>query len=170
MRTTEITISAQLAKVALKVKQKDDVVRRICTMTLEREFDAIIAAALGEDAKTARDSLLAHGISKVEIPIDALAARAKLVSLASSVELPVLRGVKAVGKVKTSDEGDEEPPTIALTYEFDFHEEAWVFLGRKCASWIDAHLTPLQTELNLSPAPPKPDDDDEYQPAPGEAF
>ncbi len=171
MSKVEITVSAAIAKVSIKVKQKDDLIRRICTVVLEREFDILIAKTLGTDAVQARESLMAHGISKVEIPIDTMVARARLVSGKAEVELPMLRGIKAVGKVKTTDDGADEPPTIGLSYEFDFHEKAWVFLGRNCAAYIDAYLTPLQTEMNLAP-PPKAavGADDDYVPGPGEAF
>lgn len=187
----ELSINATIAKITLRVKQKDDVVRRVCSVAFEREFDSTIAAALGEDARQALESLHTHGITEVKIPLDDIQARCLLTSGqgqdAAKVEILHMRGLKAVGTVKS---GDAAPPMIRLHFEFDFAEAPWVFVGRHCASWVDAQITALQAELPLtaSAEPPKPngkgkrkakkveeedeghDDGNRYVPGPGEAF
>jgi hypothetical protein len=187
MKNVDITLKARLMGVTLRVVEDDDQVRRIVTIKLEHEFDTLIAETLGADAKTARESLINHGITEVKIPIDEIFARAKLEAGDAKIEIPQLRGLKAVGKV---DVGQDEPPIISMSFECALSEKPWLFFGRNSHSWVDVTLTPLQTELPL-PEDEADDkkkgkgkngkraaaksnghghDDDAYVPPPGAAF
>jgi hypothetical protein len=151
----DLTITAVIAKVSLTTKQKDDVIRRVCKVTLAREFDNMIAAAMGPDAKEALAALETGGISKVEIPLDAITASAKFVCGSSSnvAAIPVLRGVKATGK---ASKDEEFPPSIRLEFEFDFLTEAWIFFGRNHTAWGEITLAAVQPELPFGPPSARP--------------
>jgi hypothetical protein len=141
----DLQIMANISKLSVTAKQKDDVVRRICRLTLGREFDSTIAAALGEDAKQAREALIHHGIEEVTIPLDGIVASAKLIHGTVEVTIPVMRGVKA--KAKAGNIDDENPPSVRLEFDFDFYEPAWVFCGRYCNAYVEATLTEVQPTL-----------------------
>lgn len=144
MRNIEIKLKARLMGISLRVVEEDDQVRRIVTIKLEHEFDSLIAATLGKDAEGARESLISHGIAEVKIPIDEIFAHALLSSGDVKVEIPQLRGLKAIGKVNV---GDDEPPLITLSFECALSEKPWVFFGRNSHAWIDVELKPIQGEL-----------------------
>lgn len=140
-----LQIMANISKLSVTAKQKDDVVRRICRLALGREFDSTIAAALGEDAIQARDALIHHGIEEVTIPLDSIVASCKLIHGTVDVTIPIMRGVKA--KAKAGDVDKEYPPSVRLEFDFDFYEPAWVFLGRYCNAYVEATLTTVQPTL-----------------------
>ncbi len=171
----EFELSAAVAKVALRTKMKDDLITRVCRVTFTREFDGEIAAAIGGEAPKAREALQGLGLEKVVIPTTALLATGKLRFVKKSpkkgepdekdtVTIKNMRGVKAVATVGKKE---DDPPQIALSFDFNHFDGAWTFLGRHHAAWVDLSLKSEQTVLSF--VEPKPLDDG-YLPKPGEAF
>lgn len=145
----ELTITASIAKVTVKTIQKDDIVRRVCSLTLAREFDDTLAAALGGEARKTLDGLRSRGVKDATLPIGAIVANAKLICGTQHVTIPVMKGVSAKAKISSNE---EFPPSIKLEFEFDFFADAWVFLGRHCAAWADVELKEANPQLPF----PKP--------------
>lgn len=138
---------ATLKKVALLTKEQDGVCMRMCRLTVSREFDDLVAQALGGEAKKVMAGLKSGGIESVVIPIDAVVASLNLVCGDEAVGIARAAGVKATGKApKESD----WPPSIALEFEFFFDEPAWAFLGRNCGVQAKINIEDVQRELPLT--------------------
>jgi hypothetical protein len=143
----DITIGAQISKVAASVVVKDGVIKRTVKLTLAREFDVALAAALGKDAKKTLALLEVGSISEAVIPIDAVVASGELKSMGHTCHIGVLRGVQAKAKADTSDDG--LPPTVKLEFEFDWDEAPWVFLGRSLAAQAEVTIRSLQLDNGI---------------------
>lgn len=139
----DLQLTAAISKVSIRTKEKDDIIRRICKVTFGREFDQTLAAALGADARTALKALEVNGLLEAKIPIDGIVAQAKLIAGSANVTIPILKGLSARAKAGLED----DPPSIRLDFEFDFHEPSWVFLGRYCNSYTELTLTTIQPSL-----------------------
>lgn len=138
---------AKLKKVALTIKEQDAVTMRMCRMTLDREFDDLMAQAIGGEAKKVLSGLKSGGIESVIIPIDAVVASIKLVCGDETVGIQRAAGVKATGKAPKEPDW---PPGISLEFEFFFDEPAWSFLGRNCG--VLAKIAIVQAQLELPKA------------------
>lgn len=149
----DITIGAQISKVAAQVVVRDSVIKRTVKLTLAREFDLELAQALGKDAKKTLALLEVGSISEATIPIDAVVASGDLVAMGSGVRIACLRGVQAKAKADTSDDG--LPPSVKLEFEFDWVEDAWVFLGRNLSAMAEVTIKSLQLDNGI----------DQHQPA-----
>src|SRR5687767_2490704 len=137
--------SAGIRGIKIKSQEKDGVYVRTCTLSLEREFDDLVAGGLGAEAKKALSCLKSGGMLKCVLPMDAVNAAGTLMSVSGEVvEIGVLRGVKATGTV--DPEGDF-PPTVVLEFEFMFSKEAWIFLGEQCGA--AATVTLIKRQGNL---------------------
>ncbi len=139
----DVQIGAWLKSLRIKVKQKDGVILRKCSVVLEREFDDEIAAGLRGDARQALEGLRDGGMSEVKMKIDRIDAFGRFVVRDDSVEFE-LRGVQAVGRAA---DDDGMPPSISLEFEFPFHEAAWTFLGRHAGVFAEITFTQRQQEL-----------------------
>lgn len=144
----DIQIQAGIRNVTVKVKTKDGVTRRRCRMVLEREFDAVIASGLGDDARAALLALETGGMESCVLPMDAVQADAELsAGMGEVIEIKALVGVKATGAApKDSEEGDM-PPSIKLEFEFGFDVAAWTFLGQHAGTTVVLTLRRKQLEL-----------------------
>lgn len=141
----DVDFEAGIKAIKLKVKTKDGVAARTCTMVLEREFDDLIAAGLGGDARKALLSLRDHGLESCVLPLDSVDAEGKLVAPdAKSISIGALKGVKATGQAGAKS---EEPPSLLLEFEFVWNEQAWVFLGRYCGGVAQVSLKARQLTL-----------------------
>lgn len=141
----ELECEANLKSVTLSVKEKDGLTVRRCKMVLEREFDDLIAAAIGSGAKKARSGLISGEMEKVVMPITALTCSADLrAGKKDRVAIGSVVGVKATGKATSED---ETPPSIELEFEFLFDEAAWAFLGRNCGALATITMEQRQQEL-----------------------
>ena len=147
----DVGFHAQIAKVAIQVKGGEGLIRRICRITLKREFDLEMARGLGPDAVEALAALKSGGFEACTMPIGAIVAtgaiRCSILSTADvdEVKIPVLYGVKAKGKAGK----DGDPPSIALEFSFGWDERAWVFLGRHCEAYAEIILTRTEQQLEL---------------------
>lgn len=141
-----VVFQAEIRKVGIQVKEADGCVRRICRLSLAREFDSLVAGNLGSDAKAALVGLSAHGLASATIPMDRVNGTCKLEGLDDSVTISNVRGLKAKCK---SGKKDGDPPTVRLEFEFDFYEPAWAFLGRNCLAYATVTLTPAQQVLRF---------------------
>jgi hypothetical protein len=141
----ELETSAGIAKITIKAKEKAGIVTRIMRMTLVREFDALIARALGGDARELLDSLGSQGCTKVEIPIDGIKGEIRLKGeKGDDVTIKSVTGVKAVGKV---GKGEDSETTIELVFDFPFALSAWTFLGQNVSGRAELLFTESQLEL-----------------------
>lgn len=143
----DITIGAQISKVDGKVVVRDSVIRRTIVLTLAREFDTVLAAALGKDAKKALALLEVGSITEATIPIDALVATGDLKALDLQCHVKELRGIEAKAKSDTSDEG--LPPIVKLKLEMDYTDDVWVFLGRNLAVHAEVSMKSLQLDNGI---------------------
>lgn len=147
----QLEFIAQVAKVSVSAKEVDGNVRRICRLTLQKEFDWVIAESLGADAKTALNALSSHGLSEVTIPMDALVVSGTLKTIeADEVEIPMMRGVKA--KARAGKEVDDLP-TVRLEWEMEMDPKIWVFLGLHVSAYATITVTKLQTEFAFRTTP-----------------
>lgn len=137
--------TAGISKIAIKAVEEDGIVARIVRMTLAREFDSIIASAIGGDAYTLLDALREHSASKVEIPIDAVSGECRLEGeQGDAVTIKLVKGVKAIGKAPGKEESE---PTVELVFDFPFQIEAWAFFGRNVSARVALVFTKTQLEL-----------------------
>lgn len=140
-----------IKSVKVKVIEHDGRVFRRCRVVLVHDFDDDIAAELGKDAKRVRESLINGSVTKAELPIDKVAAFGAFTSREAGpqgggVSIGTMVGVKAVASA-AKDDTDE--PTIAFEFEFNWQEDAWVFLGRHCSAVADVVLTKSQQSLGF---------------------
>lgn len=145
----ELECDANLKSVKLSVREKDGVTVRRCQMVLEREFDDLIAAALGKGAKKVLSGLRDGETEKVVMPIAALACSADLRARKDKVSIGSVSGIKATGK-RSPDEDEDVAPTIELEFEFTFDEAAWAFLGRNCGAVATITMQQRQQELSAA--------------------
>lgn len=147
----EIEILASVAKVQLNLKpDKGQVIRRI-DLILEREFDDTIAAALGDGARKALDSLRKNELISAEIAIDAIDVTAEFVNNISGevVQIGALRGDKA--KCLAAKEEDGGTPVIQLKMSCAYSRDVWVFFGEHGGLIVAAAFRDRQLELVPSP-------------------
>jgi len=129
--------------VKVRAKQVSGVWIRRCRVTLAHEFEAGIAAALGPEAKQCLIGLRNGALEKVVLPIEELAALGALKAGDQAVRIERMVGVKAIG----TRGKEEEPPIIAMEFDFDWDEAAWLFLGRHCNAEASVLLTKRQLTL-----------------------
>lgn len=141
-----------------RVDADDDgpTIKRTCRMTFEMMLDGGIARAVGGDfGADALQALRDLTTTKVEFPIDAIKAKAKLVGIAGTtpVRLDEVVGIKAVASVKKpKEDGESEPPKAKMEFESPYSDELCIFLGRNSGAWIELTLTKNQLELALDKA------------------
>lgn len=142
----ECKFTAAIDSVKVKVKEQDEFVIRLVEMKFSTILDTAIAAALGDDAKTALAALENHGMEKVVLPLDALTVTGELRSgTGAVVDVPQLAGVNA-----TCEAGkDEGPPTIAFLFRALWSEPVWIFLGKYTGAYVDLDLKPRQLSMEL---------------------
>jgi len=144
----DLQLQAGIRSVNVKVRSKDGVTRRKCRMVLEREFDTVIAAGLGADARAALLALETGGMESCVLPMDGLEADAQLTAeLGEHIEIKGLIGVKAKASKPAGKDGDELPPSIKLEFEFAFDVAAWTFLGQHAGTTAVLLLKRKQLEL-----------------------
>jgi hypothetical protein len=152
MPTVDLEFDAEIQGVSVTAKAKDGVVRRICRVKLAREFDSLIADALGTAAKKAREHLADRSLKQVIIPMDALAVSGVLKTLGGNkVDVPLMRGIKAKASI---GKDEDDPVTVKLDFEFDLIDEVWVFLGRNLSAYAQVTLSRLQQSFAYPPAQP----------------
>lgn len=142
----DVQIGASVRSVKISVTDKDGIVRRKCRLVLEREFDEVIAAGLGKEAKKLLASMKTGGIEDATLPMGEVNADAQLVAAETGdkVKIGSLRGCKAKA---TAGADVDDPPSIRLEFEFAYNDEAWSFLGRNCGSF--AHVTLRRRQMEL---------------------
>lgn len=145
--------SAGIAKIAIKAKEENGIVTRTVRMTLVREFDALIARAIGGDAKDLLESLRSKSCVKVEIALDGVIGNCKLDGeKGDSVVIKGATGVKAIGKVAKKE---DEDPKIELVFEFPFLLAAWTFFGQNVGSRATLLFTKQQLDLPQTEKKPR---------------
>lgn len=141
----ETEIVAAIKGIKVKAEAPDGVVTRICTMSLVREFDAVVAAGLGGDARKALAALEGGGMTSCVLPIDSLLCEARLNAEGDSLAIRRIKGTKATGKAGEPEE--DRPPRVELEFQFIFDEQAWAFLGRHVGATATLRLNRVQLEL-----------------------
>ena len=141
-----VVFQAEIHKVGIQVTDKTGVVRRLCKITFAREFDPLVASNLGTAAKNILKALVEHDAKSAVIPLDRVVGSCLLQGLNDQVKIPSLRGIKAKCK---AGKKDEDPPSVLLSFDFDFAEDAWLFLGRNCLAYAKVTLTPSQQVLQF---------------------
>jgi hypothetical protein len=151
----DCTFAAEISNVAVKVTDKDGVVRRICKLVLAREFDDVLGLGLGLPAVAAgaMRALKKNDLSQVVVPLDAIPAVTATLKGADGLEctIPALHAVRA--RAKAGD--DDTEPTVKIEWTFEWSEKPWVFLGRYSALTVTVTLRSIQTEMEFPPAPGK---------------
>lgn len=138
----DLKCAAEIQKVSISVKEKDGLILRMCKVVLAREFDDLIAAAIGTDAKRTRASLTTGGLESAVMPIGALMVSGDFVADGERVTIGRMMGTKATGKF-----GAETGPTVLLEFEFAYSDEVWIFLGRNVGGVAEVAFTRRQLEL-----------------------
>lgn len=139
-----------IKRITLKTKTKDGVSSRVMRVVLEREFDEVIAAGLGGDARGARTALLGGGMESCVLPIDAIKASGTLTAgLGEVCAIESLIGVAAKGH---ADPDHEFPPSIALEFDMPYERRAWAFFGDYQNTTAVVELSKQQLELAPAPA------------------
>lgn len=146
----DITFAAQINKVQASVVAKEGVIRRTVKLTLAREFDVMLAQALGKDARKALALLEAGSLSEATIPIDRIVATGVLQSMGQEVKIMPMRGV--VAKAKSSNIDEQTPCSIKLDFEFEWEKEAWVFLGWNLSAVAEVSIAAIQKEMEFGGA------------------
>lgn len=143
----ETEIEAAIKGIRVKAESLDGVIVRVCTLTLIREFDSLVAVGLGGDAKKALAALSGGGMVSCVLPIDRVLCDAHLVADGDAIDVGHLKGTKATGKAGVPDE--DKPPRIELEFQFVFSDAAWAFLGRHVGATASLRLNRLQREMDL---------------------
>ncbi|MEP6651797.1 MAG: hypothetical protein ABJA82_00470 [Myxococcales bacterium] len=146
----DIELRASIAKVTLGVKDYKGAIVRKCLMAFDREFDGELAAALGGGAKMALKGLQAKEMTQVVIDIDAIEAKAVLVSGDDTCGIDIVRGKKAT--FTTAGDEDGEILKARLEFESAYADEVWSFLGRNCGAYVRIDFTSRQMELGVKGA------------------
>lgn len=139
----ETQLALGLKNVKVKAEHEDGITTRTCYITLTGEFEDLVAAGMGADAKKALASLQAGGMTSCVLPIDRLLCEARLVSDGKSLHIDRLKGTKASAKAGKP----EEPIRIDLEFEFMFNREAWIFLGEHAGAAALVTLNRVQLGL-----------------------
>jgi hypothetical protein len=143
----DFTTTATVKAVTIKSKVKDGVTTRKLRFTLEKDFDDDIAAAFGPDAVKARKLLSTGAMARCELPLDAVTASARLKNIESvALSLPAISGVKAVGKMPDSLDG-ETPPSVQMTWECFMTREAAIWFCENVGGRCEFSVTPQQLSL-----------------------
>lgn len=140
----DVEFMASIKTIKVKVAEKNGILQRRCVVVLEREFDDMVAAGLGPDARVALEALRDGGMTSCVLPIGGINASGRFVVESDRVDVGELVGVKATGKASADD---EFPPSVALELELPWSESAWIFLGRYCGGYAHLTLTQRQTTL-----------------------
>lgn len=139
------TVNVKVENVSLAVKTIENVDHRMCVIKVARDFDEVIAEALGGDAKQILKSLCHHGQEKAYINIDRINARATLVSPdGETATISAMHGVQAVC---TAGKDTDDPPTIRLEFEHYYEKEPWQFYGNHSRGIVELSLTARQQTL-----------------------
>jgi hypothetical protein len=142
----ELQCEAAIENVTIKAKVgKIGTVMKRCRIKLSREFDALIARAIGGDALDFLESVSSGAVEKVVMPIDAVVAEGTLRALGGEqVTIKALYGVKATA---TAPKEDEDPPLIRMDFDFGYDGEVWRFLGDHAGAVASVTITPAQLEI-----------------------
>jgi len=144
----------QITKVAVKSKLIDSQMVRKMTVQLTREFDVLLAKALGGEGLKVLQALETGGLEKAVMPIDEVIASLDLHVVVAGekadnprtdkVFVPRSFGKKATGtKAKTED----SRPSVALEFEFLFDGAAWAWFGRNVGGFATVEIEPSQLKL-----------------------
>lgn len=142
----ETEIEGGLKGIKVKAETADGIVTRICTLTLTREFDVLVANALA-GAKKLLPALRAGDVTSCVLPIDRVLCEIQLNADGDKLKIGRAHGVKATAKAGNPDK--DEPPRIDLEFEFVFSQEAWAFLGRHVGAMARLNLNRSQQSLDL---------------------
>lgn len=149
----DLECTAGIAKIAIKAKEDAGIVTRVVRMTLVREFDVMIARALGGDALKLLESVEMRAASKVVMPIDVLVGECRLSGeRGDDVTIKHVTGVKATGNASKKE---DDEPTVELVFDFPFQLAAWDFFGQNVGARADLVFTKVQLALPGTEAPTK---------------
>jgi hypothetical protein len=141
MSTTKLT--GFIDTVSLDVKEKGSSKTRTVVIKVAREFDESVSTMLGGDSAKALHSLRNGGMDKVYFKTDTVDCSAEFVGATDRVKVSALRGRQAVC---AAGDGDYEP-TVQLTFECAYSDDAWLFFGRHVGEIIEVTLVERQIEL-----------------------
>lgn len=147
MAKMELECQAVIKKVDLTAKLKKSVMVRLMRIRLEREFDPLMARAIGGDAQDILGQLKTRSQEKaIELNIGAGGPKS---DKDDRVVIPSCVGRKATATAPAEDDEDLQP-TILL--EFAFDEKAWAWFGRNCGGYADVSIGAAQKKLALAGA------------------
>ncbi len=132
--------------VKVRVSDVDGRTLRRCRVVLAHEFTLEIARELGDGAVAMRTSLRTGEVEKAVMPIDGIAALGAFTARDGGIEIGRMVGIKATALAAKKD---DDGPTIQLEFEFQWQEDAWLFLGRNCNATADVVLTKRQLALAI---------------------
>lgn len=141
----EFTVNVKVENVSLAVKTIENIEHRMCVIKVARDFDEVIAGALGGDAKQILKSLCRHGQEKAYISINRINAKATLVS--PDGETATISAMQGVQAVCTAGKDSDDPPTIRLEFEHFYEKDPWAFYGNHSRGIVEMKLTPRQQTL-----------------------
>jgi hypothetical protein len=150
-KSLEIELEANVKKVELVTKLDKSVVIRRMRMRLEREFDPLLARAIGGDSLDVLEALKHGGLEKGVIPIDQVLARIALQIQSGKAKDEVIiaqaTGRKATATAPKEGEDEDLAPSIMLEFEFPFSEPAWAWFGRNTGGFANIEFSAAQLKL-----------------------
>jgi hypothetical protein len=142
----ETEIEAGLKGIKVKAEADGGIVVRTCTLTVVRELDSLIAAAL-PGAKKVYSAIKSGDVTSCVVPTDRIVCEIQLRADREKLSIERAKGTKAT--CKAGDFEKDKPPTIELEFEFTFNQDAWVFLGRHVGAMAKLTLNRSQQEMDL---------------------
>lgn len=143
----DVKIGARIDDVSLGAKEdrKTGAFSKVMKITLVREFDTILAQALGRDAKKVLSLLEVGHLKDATLPIDRLWVNLDLVTLGAECRITAARGTKA--KAKAADDDKGTPSSIALEFEAAYDRSVWMFLGDNLAAHAEVEIKAVQVSM-----------------------
>ena len=127
-----------------KLKNKKGQSVRSIHFTLKAEFDDAVAAGLDKHGKAGLAGLRTRGLAEIKIPINAIAAKIKMRSGDDRVTFNAT-GVELVGKANMNKE--DVAPLANITWQIDFTEKVWQFLGKNFGKTAQIDIEARQLEI-----------------------
>jgi len=133
-----------------KVKNQKGNIRRTCELTFETDLTEDIARAIDKKAKGWRADLKSGAMSKINIPISAIACVVDMHPCGGEDQphqIPMARGIEAIA---TSADDEEFDPRIKIKIGFRLRREDAAWIPMQLGNVIDVTMKKAQLSLVVS--------------------
>lgn len=138
---------ATLAAPKGKLKDKKGRSTKTIEFVLRADFDDTVGSGLGSSGKKAQSELKKRGLSKCEIPFDAVTANVKLNVGGKEATISNAVGIKIVARANMNDL--EKPPVCDLHWRIPFDHQTWKFLGEHFGTTAQVRILRQQQVLDF---------------------